>query len=66
MPTIEFMSRINFNLSRAEHEESFITSGPGFLAALTGTSVCAMADLNFQVVVIDHFVDLSCFSPFYV
>ena len=33
MPTIvgilTFMSRINFMLSRVEHEKSFITSGPG-------------------------------------
>ena len=26
---LTFMSRINFSLSRAEHEKSFITSGPG-------------------------------------
>ena len=35
MPTIvgilTFMSRINFVLSLVEHEESFITSGPGHL-----------------------------------
>ena len=27
---LTFMSRINFVLSRVEHEKSFITSGPGF------------------------------------
>ena len=38
MPTIvgilTFMCRINFVLSRVEHEKSFITSGPGFLASM--------------------------------
>ena len=34
MPTIvgilTFMSRINFVLSTVEHEQSFVTSGPGY------------------------------------
>ena len=39
MPTIvgilTFMSRINFVLSRVEHKESFITSGPGPISTRT-------------------------------
>ena len=38
MPTIvgilTFMSRINFMLSRVEHENSFITLGPGLMSIL--------------------------------
>ena len=29
--SLRFVSRINFLLSRVEHEKSFITSGPGLM-----------------------------------
>ena len=40
------MSRINFKLSRVEHEKSFITSGPGgYDFQLINDSICA-ASMN--------------------
>ena len=43
------MSRINFSLSWAEHEKSFITSGPGVGGSIPGFS--SLSDLHMTIAV---------------
>ena len=73
MPTIvgilTFMSRINFSLKGAEHEEKFITSGPGIrlLRDLPRNSVAIdrsrtiIVDLLHRLTVI-HMNDMNLFG----
>ena len=55
MPTIvgilRFMSRINFSLSCAEHEKSFINSGPNYVKAKVQISCVVTVQLILSIII---------------